>query len=256
MTGCRLGRRGGAALAGVALLAVLAGCGGARALGPRTEFIPFSPEQKTELRTQATRAYRIQEGDVLRVRFAYERALDQDGVLVLSDGTVSLVGIEPLRLAGLTVSQADSLLTAEYSKEYREPALSVILLETRGRRVYVLGEVKEPGYYQVPVGGTDVMSAIALARGFSDDASPEGTVIVRVTPEGYQFQEVDLGKFGKSSFGPFATVQLQPYDIVFVPRSRSGNFAYFAKSILTGLGQISRIAYEIRGQADSNFGGY
>lgn len=256
MTGCRRGKRACAIVACAVILAVLSGCGGTQAMGPRSEFIPFTPEQKTELQVQSIQSYRIQEGDVLRVRFAYERTLDQDGVLVLSDGSISLVGLDPIPVAGLTISEADSVLTNAYSREYREPALSVIVLDTQGRRVYVLGEVQDPGYYKVPVGGIDVVNAIAMASGFTDDASRSGTVVVRVSAEGYQFQEVNLDKFGTTGFGPLATVRLQPYDIVYVPRSRSGDFAYFAKSILTGLAQISRIAYEVRGQADSKFGGY
>ncbi|MBK7048544.1 MAG: SLBB domain-containing protein [bacterium] len=57
----------------------------------------------------------------------------------------------------------------------------MMIQETQGRRVYVLGEVRTPGFYKLPMGGTDVMSAIALASGFTDDAARDGTIIVRIT---------------------------------------------------------------------------
>lgn len=198
MTGYSPGKRVGGALAVTVFLALLAGCGGGRAIGTRTEFIPFTPEQQTVLQVDSAQHYRIQEGDLLRVRFAYERSLDQEGIIVLSDGSVNLIGIDRVRVAGLTLAEADSVLTESYSREYREPTLSVMIQDTKGRRVYVLGEVRYPGLYPVPLGGSDVISAIALANGFSENAAPEGTVVVRVTPNGYQFQEIDLSDFRKS----------------------------------------------------------
>ncbi len=228
----------------VLLLAALAGCGGAHPYVPRNEMVAFGPEQKADIEAQATHSYRIQEGDILKINFAYERDLNQENVLVLSDGTASLVGIDQIRLAGLTLSEADSALTAAYSREYREPALSVKIEKTLGRRVYVLGEVRDPGTYAIPLGGIDIMSAISLASGFTEDAAREGTLIVRVTGEGYQFQEVNLKTFGSAQFVRLATIPLESFDIVYVPRSRVADFAYFAKSVLSGIGTFTRIVYD------------
>jgi protein involved in polysaccharide export with SLBB domain len=227
------------------LLAVMAGCGGTPAHFPRSDFIAFSPEQKSQMDAQVTHAYRIQEGDILKVYFAYERNLNQDGVVVLTDGSVGLVGVDRIRLAGLTMAEADSVLTAAYSHEYREPALSVMIQETPGRRVYVFGQVRNPGSYRIPFGGIDVVSAVALAGGFANDAARDGTLVVRVNGDGYQFQEVDLETFGTAGFAPMAAVPLQSFDIVYVPRSRVGDFALFTENVLTGLSYITRMAYDV-----------
>ncbi len=251
MTGCSLvrstrdlARRAPVSLS-ILLLAVLAGCGGTRPSVPRSEFIPFSPEQKATLEEQGLRAYRIQEGDILRVYFAYERNLNQDWVHVLSDGSVGLVGIEPVKLAGLTMAEADSVITLAYSHEYREPKLSVMIQESKGRRIYVLGEVRDPGVYMVPHDGMDVMSAITMASGFTEDAAKSGTIVARVTKEGYQFQEVNLDNFGKAAFAANAVVPLESFDIVYVPRSRVADFGYFAQKVLAGTGYFSRIIYDV-----------
>ena len=240
----------------IVFLVFAAGCGGARSVGPRSEFIAFTPEQKTSMDTEAMNAYRIQEGDVLRVYFAYERELNQDGVVVLSDGSVGLIGVDSVKLAGLTVAEADSVLTLAYSREWREPALSVMIQETEGRRVYVMGEVRNPGYYRVSRGSMDVLSAITVAGGFVDTAAPDGTLVIRVNREGYQFQEVNLKGLGTSGFAPFAAVPLQPYDIVYVPRSRVGDFAVFTKNVLTGLSSITRMAYDLYNVAKGVQGRY
>ena len=244
MIGCSLGRRAGMALCG-AMLLTLAGCAGGRNIVPRSEFIPFTAEQRASLEADTSLQYRIQEGDLLKIRFSYERSLDQDDIIVLSDGSVNLIGVDRLRVAGLTMAEADSALTAAYSREYREPSLSVMVQDTKGRRVYVLGEVRDPGMFTVPLGGSDVVSAIALASGFTDDAAPEGTVIVRVSNGGYQFQEVNLETLGTADFSLVSTVPLRSYDIVYVPRSRIGDFAYFTRSVLTGLANVTRMAYDV-----------
>lgn len=262
MTGCSLpgaigpSGRAATAFAGLALLVFVAGCGGASSYLPRSQFIAFTPQQKVELDSQVTRAYRIQEGDILRVAFAYEKSLNQEGVVVLNDGSISLMGVDRIRVVGLSLAEADSLLTLAYSKEYREPALSVIMQETPGRRVYVLGKVANPGFYRVPTGGMDVMSAIAMANGFTEDASREGTLVVRLTPDGYQVQEVNLEAFGTADFAQAATVPLQSYDIVYVPRSRIGDFSYFARHVLSGLANFTRIAYDVRYITTGEVGGF
>lgn len=242
----RIGRvRAMAACAALPVIIALAGCGSARPNVPRSEFIPFSPEQKAALEAQATHSYRIQEGDLLKVYFAFERELNQEGVVVLADGSISLIGVDRIGVAGLTISEADSVLTKAYSRDYREPALSVMIQETQGRRVFVTGQVRNPGYYPVPVNGMDVMGAITMAGGLAEDADDESAVIVRVTREGYQCQGIDLSKFGTAQYAPFAVMPLQAFDVVYVPRSGSGDFQYLTKSVLTGLGYITRMAYDI-----------
>jgi protein involved in polysaccharide export with SLBB domain len=262
MTDCNLHRAGRcwmrnfAVLTGLMLLAIVSGCAGARVNAPRSEFVPFTPEQKATLDAQANHSYRIQEGDILKVYFAFQRELNQDGVVVLADGSISLIGVDRIPISGLTLSEVDSVLTAAYSRDYREPALSVMIQETQGRRVYVTGQVRNPGYYPVPVGGMDVMGAITIAGGLVEDAAEENTVIVRVMPEGYQCQQVDLSHFGSSKYAPFAVMPLRAYDVVYVPRSGAGDFQYLTKSILVGLGYITRMAYDIYNVANGVTGRY
>lgn len=255
MTGCSREPRAFVLAACAALLAVTAGCGAPRNFGVRSEFIPFTPEQTVENEASLTRAYRIQEGDILGVHFAYEKSLNQDGVVVLSDGSINLVGVDRIPVAGLSLAEADSIITLAYSREYREPALSVLMQETVGRRVYVLGEVRNPGFFKVPLGGMDVMSAIGMAAGFTNDAAREATVVVRVTDSGYLVREVDLKTFGTVPFAQVSTMPLEAYDIIYVPRSRSGDFSYFAKNILAGIGNLTRIAYDLRYIMTGQFGG-
>ena len=236
------------------LLVVLGGCGGGPATVVRSDFVEFTPEQKTEIDARASNEYRIQEGDDLKVAFSYQRDLNQDDVIVLNDGSVGLMGVDRVKLAGLTMTEADSLLTYAYSREYRDPDLSIIMRDTQGRRVYVLGEVNNPGLHEVPAGGLDIIGAITVAGGFSEDAAKSGTVLVRVTDEGYLVQEIDLDGFASVRYSALGAVSLHAFDVVFVPRSRIGDFSYFSKSLLTGIVNLTRIAVDLKYLSQGGFG--
>lgn len=239
---------------GVALLVALGGCGGGPSTVVRSNFVEFTPEQKQEIEVGSSNEYRIQEGDILKVAFSYQRDLNQDNVVVLHDGAINLVGVDRVEVAGLTMTEADALVTQAYAEEYVEPNLSILIQETQGRRVYVMGEVGNPGMHQLPVGGIDMLGAITVAGGFSEHAAKSGTVLVRVANDGYLVQEIDMDNFNSPASAGLATVQIQPYDVVYVPRSRTGDFAYFSKTILSGLVQITRIAADLKYLSGGSFG--
>lgn len=228
------------------LLMVLAGCGGSAYQPPRTSLVEFSPEERAVLESSRGNAYRIQEGDVLKIAFPYLKELNQEGVIVLPDGAVSLIGVDRVELRGQTITQADSLITAAYAQDYVDPSLSVLVVKTKGRQVYVMGEVDEPGLYTLPEGGVDVLGAVSLAGGFTDDAAKGNTILVRVTTDGYLVQELDLSELQATESMTLAMVRLEAYDVVYVPKSRIGDFDYFARTVLRGIGYITRVAYDVR----------
>jgi protein involved in polysaccharide export with SLBB domain len=231
----------------VAMSSGLVGCGGSSAFkSPRSNFVEFTHEQRMEIEASAIREYRIQQDDILRIDVSNLRELSQSAVLVLPDGAISLVGVDRIQVGGLTLTEADSAITAAYSREYRDPRISVIVLETKGRQIYVLGEVRSPGLQRLSHGGLSVVGAVTLAGGFTEDAAPDGTVLVRITPEGYLAQELDLSSFHDVGSMALASVELLPFDVLYVPRSRMGDFAYFSKTILAGLANITRMASDIK----------
>lgn len=225
---------------------VLMGCAGTRTAGLRSHFVEFDDQQRSEYQTAKPGEYQIQEGDKLAVVFSYIEDLNQRELIVLSDGSVTLPGIDRVVVAGRTVTEADSIITSKYAESYKNPDLSILVEETQGRRVYVMGEVIKPGLYSVPHGGIDILSAIGAAGGFNKDAKKSNTVLVRMTEDGYFCQEIDLSHFqtiaGISSVG----VNLETYDVIYVPRSRIGDFSYFSTEVLGGILNITRIVSDVR----------
>ena len=91
-------------------------------------------------------AYIIGPGDGLELRFFGPTELSGT-VDVLSDGNVSLPLLGPVRLTGLTLSQASQWLELIYKKQLLRPELQLTLLRPRPLRVALLGEVERPGLY-------------------------------------------------------------------------------------------------------------
>ena len=226
-------------------LVVLSGCGGGSTVPVRSNFVEFSPEQQGKINVNSGLAYRLQTEDVLSMVVADQEEMSQDQILVLPDGSISLIGVGSVQVAGKTLAEVDSLVTRVLSREIREPEVSLIVTETQGKQIYVLGEVENPGLYKLSHGGLGIIGAITMAGGFTPDAAREGTVLVRVNEEGYLAQELDLSTFGKPEGIALATVGMQAFDIVYVPRSRIGDFAYFSKSVLSGLVYFTRMASDI-----------
>ena len=240
------GKRFFALSAAVAAVVALSGCASTPTASLRTHFVEFNDQQRSEYQAAKPKEYRLQEGDLLALIFTYIEDLNQHDIVVLSDGSVTLPGIDRVVVAGLTISEADSLITSRYAKSFRNPDLTVLVEQTVGRKVYVLGEVMNPGLYPVPYGGIGILSAIGEAGGFTEDAKTSNTVLVRISEQGYICQEIDLSRFHTVEGVSLTGVGLETYDVIYVPRSRAGDFAYFSNTILAGILDITSIISDVK----------
>ena len=251
----RLMKKSFGALLVASLFVVLHGCGGGGAYTPvRTNFVEFSDSQKLEINSSKENQYRITPNDVLQIVSLDQPELQQESILVLPDGAVTLIGLDRLKVSGMTVTEADSMITKMYSRTYLHPDISVIVREVTGLQVYVLGEVNRPGMQKLNRGGLGIVGAVTLAGGFTENASEGNAVLVRVSEEGYMVQEVDLSQFYEPESFELAMIELHPNDVVYVPRSKIGDFAYFSKTILAGLVNITRLASDLKYLSTGTYG--
>lgn len=236
------------ALAGPALavaLAALAGCGGGRTLGVRTDIVPFSSEDRARLDEARDARYKLRVGDTFSVDFKYQDELDQQNITILPDGRFTMAGLEDVKAVGMTIPQVDSLITAHYAHDYRNPELSVLMQKLAEEKVYVLGEVESPGLYELPPGGEGVPQAITLAGGFKDGACRSDVVIMRVTEEGFLYRHCDLAHMEKHGLGSLDMWELRPFDVIYVPRSAVGDLAYFTNTVLGSVLDLSQLFWEV-----------
>lgn len=232
----------------ILLAAMLGGCGGTTGgVGVRREFrVDFSPEQKTQLSSPESTQYRIRQGDVLAVRDMFNEDLRQDSVQILPDGSATFLGVDRFKVAGMTISEVDSILTMSYGQRFRDPTIDVYLTEMAARKVYVLGEVTRPGSYDHEGPGYNVVSAVASAGGYTNMAQQGSVALIRVTKDGYMCRELNLASIRNGdSFDP-AILDLQPYDIIFVSRTAIGDFAVFTNTLMGALLKYTDFAVDIK----------
>jgi len=120
-------------------------------------------------------AYRLGSGDKVRVTVFNEK--DLSGEYDVNDqGLVALPLIGQVRVGGLTIADAQQVITDHYGKNYLvNPRVTVEVLNYRP--FFILGEVKSPGSYPY-VNGMTVVNAIALAGGYTPRAN-KGRVSIK-----------------------------------------------------------------------------
>jgi len=165
-------------------------------------------------------AYKLQVEDEIEIKFHLVPELN-DLVKVRPDGKISLQIIDEVDVLGLAPSELDRLLTRKYSETLRDPDLTVIVRQFAGQRVFVGGEVNAQGMIAIH-GRLTVTQAIMQAGGFKDSAELENVVLLR--NQGEQdpyFAILNLEENLNDPMGGMASngVMLQPYDVVYVPKS-------------------------------------
>ena len=188
------------------ILLLLIGCGTQQAVQKsETKALLAAPQEPPE--------YIIQPGDQLDIKFFYNPELNET-VTVRPDEKISLQLLDDVQAAGLTPAQLDKALTEKYAQELKKPAVTVIVRSFTGQRVYVDGEVNRPGLINLMAGMT-ALQAVINAGGLRETAKPEAAIVIRKGPENQPVPiRVDL--YGK---GAEANFQLQPHDIVHVPKT-------------------------------------
>jgi polysaccharide export outer membrane protein len=121
-------------------------------------------------------AYRLGTGDKVRVTVFGEKDLSGD-FDVNDQGMVALPLIGPTKLAGKTISEAETQITQSLGKDYLvNPRVNVEVLNYRP--FFILGEVQKPGSYPF-VNGMTVLNAVALAGGYTPRANRSHIMVKR-----------------------------------------------------------------------------
>ena len=138
---------------------------------------PVSAEQPTD--------YIMCPGDVLQVVvYGHEDLSTMAGntqnspYVVRPDGRVSFPLIGDVETTGKTVTQFREEITSRFSQYIIEPQITVNVVKLGTTRVYVLGEIKRPGLYELEKSHR-VIDALAKAEGFTEKAAKKNVFLVR-----------------------------------------------------------------------------
>lgn len=158
--------------------------------------------------------YRIGPEDMLEISVWREEDLQRQ-VLVRPDGKISFPLAGDIQAAGRTTEQVQQDISQKLQRYIPEPVVTVTVATVGGNKIYVIGQVNNPGAYVIGR-YVDVLQALTVAGGLTPFASENKIKVLRreggqeiVLP--FEYADVKKGKNLEQN------VILQGGDTVVVP---------------------------------------
>lgn len=157
----------------------------------------------------------LQPGDVLDLQFVYWPDLS-DSQTIRPDGKVALKLVGDVKVQDLAPDQVRVKLNELYADKIKNPEINVVVKSYDSQRVYVGGEVRQPGVMALR-GQMTALDALMMAGGpIKQSAKLKKVVVVRRINGQQVAQSINLKRaLQKPDSEPF---YLAPCDIIFVPR--------------------------------------
>ncbi len=163
--------------------------------------------------------YQVGPGDVLQITVwdhpeltipaGSLRSSEESGNWVHNDGTIFYPYVGIINVEGLKVTEIRDMITERLSRYIENPQVDVSVAAFRHKRIYVTGEVDEPGLYPVTNVPTRLIDAIGEAGGLTPEADWSSVVLTR-NGKDYRLSLRDIYQYGNTS----QNVLLQPNDVV------------------------------------------
>jgi polysaccharide biosynthesis/export protein len=119
--------------------------------------------------------YLVGGGDILKVTVYDHPDLDTT-VRVTSDGTIPFPLVGQVQIGGLPVSQVAETLAEMLANGYIiDPQVSVFVEEFRSKKVIIMGQVENPGLYELN-GPTTLLELISKAGGMNTESGDNVTI--------------------------------------------------------------------------------
>lgn len=171
---------------------------------------PTAPNQATQIKTPSD--FRIGEADELVISVWHEPEFSQS-VVVRPDGMITLPLLNEIKVAGLTTTEMQALLTEKMKSMVNDPQVTVILRAINSRKVWLVGNVGRQGAYQL-IDKKTLLELISEAGGLGPFAKMRAIYILRQVNGkkvriGFDYKKAITGK-GDNPF-------LEPGDMVVVP---------------------------------------
>jgi protein involved in polysaccharide export with SLBB domain len=169
-------------------------------------------------------------GDEVEVTFMGAPELDMTQT-IRRDGYISLRLIGQVKAGGKTPGELEADLRELYKPQLEKREITVVARSTSP--VYVMGSVLSPGAFPMNRFLT-ALDAVVAAGGFDAySAEVRSVVVVRQTPEGRKGYLLDFkDTLAGGHNQPF---YLQPFDVVYVPRTRISKIDQWVDQHITQL---------------------
>jgi protein involved in polysaccharide export with SLBB domain len=170
-------------------------------------------------------------GDEIGVEFFYHPDLNRD-VLVRPDGYISLPHVGEVFAAGETPGDLSHQISNAFVDVLKQRDITVVLRRPAARKVYVGGEVAAPQPVSL-LPGMSISHAIFAVGGFRDSGRRETVLLLRYRPnEPPEVRTVDMSAVMQ---GDVPDPLLQPYDVLYVPKTTIAQVALFVDPYINEL---------------------
>jgi polysaccharide export outer membrane protein len=152
--------------------------------------------------------YQVGPGDVLQITVwdhpeltipaGSLRSSAESGNWVHNDGTIFYPYVGIVNVEGLRVTEIRDMITKRLSRYIEDPQVDVSVAAFRNKRIYVTGEVDEPGLYPVTNVPTRLIDVIAEAGGLTPRADWSSVVLTR-SGKDYRLSLRDIYQYGNTS---------------------------------------------------------
>jgi len=133
-------------------------------------------------------------------------------VSVDREGRLTIPEAGPIMVAGRTLAEAEQLIQKALTRQYRNISVDVTLAKLRMLRIYVVGDVKNPGAYEMSSLST-ALNAVLVAGGPTDVGSFRAVKHFRAKK---LLEEIDLYDFLLRGLGA-AEARMESGDSILVP---------------------------------------
>jgi polysaccharide biosynthesis/export protein len=139
-----------------------------------------SAGEHAEVTQSADPGYVLQPNDYVQVIVYQEDDLTTT-TRISSEGNITLPLIGTVKVGGTTVADAEALIRKELMDGYvKDPQVTIHIIEFASRRFTVLGEVRSPGFFEIPQQEqVTLLDAIGLAGGYTADGNARAVSVRR-----------------------------------------------------------------------------
>jgi protein involved in polysaccharide export with SLBB domain len=144
-------------------------------------------------------------------------AIDKQIISVVNiEGELIIPDVGAIKIKGKTLREAKKIIRDKIQDYYKKADMTIVLDNIRKFKVYILGEIKEPGAYYVN-GSTRVSDLIHLAGGTNPGGSMRNISIINSIDSSTNYADIAL-------FYNCNNIDKNPYlnegDRVFIPKSK------------------------------------
>jgi len=175
--------------------------------------------------------YKMVSYDLITIRFPFHPEQDPKApVSIRPDGQISLDGVGSVQAAGLTPDELGKQIAAKTSTRLRNPEVVVTVTQFAPRKIYVGGQVKQPGIVQFQ-GDLTPLQAIFDRGGFTTEAQEDSVILIRNAGS----PEPIIGRINLTQAleqGAPEKITLLTNDVIYVPMSGIGRADLWVKQHL------------------------